>query len=132
MSRSAPAACRRRAIAAPRRRAPPVTSAVLPASDSAMVPPDSRVNFPHAGASPVHVVHWTERGIMERGVDAELRWCDRPATGELLAAAERIAVPAPYVSEIALLARAWMRTLAQSLERGAIFVIDYGFPAREY
>ena len=83
-------------------------------------------------AMPVHVVHWTERGIMERGVDAELRWSDRPATGELLAAAERIAVPAPYVSEIALLARAWMRTLAQSLERGAIFVIDYGFPAREY
>src|SRR5205085_2205133 len=53
-------------------------------------------------------------------------------TSAELRAAERIAVPAPYVSEIALLARAWMRTLAQSLERGAIFVIDYGFPAREY
>src|SRR5881227_2540406 len=30
-------------------------------------------------AMPVHVVHWTERGIMERGVDAELRWSERPA-----------------------------------------------------
>ena len=83
-------------------------------------------------AMPVHVVHWTERGICERGVDAQLGWADRPATGELLAAARRITVPAPYVSEIGLAARSWMRTLAQSLEHGAIFVIDYGFPAREY
>ena len=83
-------------------------------------------------AMPAHIVHWTAAGIQERGVDAALAWSDRPASGELLAAAERIAVPAPYVSEIALLARAWMRTLAQSLERGVIFVIDYGFPAREY
>jgi SAM-dependent MidA family methyltransferase len=90
-------------------------------------------------AMPVHVVHWTEAGIMERGVgiragspNSEFAWRDRPASGELLAAAERIDVPAPYVSEIGLAARAWMRTLAQSLEQGAIFVIDYGFPAREY
>jgi SAM-dependent MidA family methyltransferase len=83
-------------------------------------------------AMPVHMVHWTAHGILERGVDGGLAWSDRPASGELLAAAERITVPAPYVSEIGLLARAWMRTLAQSLERGAIFVIDYGFPAPEY
>src|ERR671934_1345710 len=90
-------------------------------------------------AMPVHVVHWTEAGIMERGVgiragspNSELAWSDRPASGELLAAAERIDVPAPYVSEIGLAARAWMRTLAQSLEQGAIFIIDYGFPAHEY
>jgi SAM-dependent MidA family methyltransferase len=83
-------------------------------------------------ATPVHMVHWTAYGILERGVDGGLAWADRPATGELLGAAEHIAVPVPYVSEIGLLARAWMRTLAQSLERGAIFVIDYGFPAREY
>lgn len=83
-------------------------------------------------AMPVHVVHWTDRAIMERGVDAELRWADRPATGELLSAAQPIDVPAPYVSEIGLAARAWMRTMAQTLESGAIFVIDYGFPAHEY
>src|SRR5882672_372759 len=83
-------------------------------------------------AIPVHVVHWTARGIFERGVNAQLGWADRPATGELLAAAARIDVPAPYVSEIGLAARAWMRTLTQTIESGAIFVIDYGFPAREY
>jgi SAM-dependent MidA family methyltransferase len=37
-----------------------------------------------------------------------------------------------YESELALFARAWMRSLGRILERGAILVIDYGFPAREY
>jgi len=83
-------------------------------------------------AMPVHMVHWTEAGIMERGVSAQFSWSDRPAIGAVLASAQRITVRAPYVSEIGLAARAWMRTLAQSLEQGAIFVIDYGFPAHEY
>ena len=85
-----------------------------------------------ADAIPVHMLHWTENGIVERGVSTGLAWADRPATGELLAAAREIRVPAPYVSEIGLEARAWMRTLAQMLEKGAVFVIDYGFPRHEY
>ena len=85
-----------------------------------------------ADAIPVHLVHWTERGIAERGIGAGLVWRDRPAAGELLAAAKQIEVPAPYVSEIGLEARAWMRTLAQMLEKGAVFIIDYGFPRHEY
>ena len=83
-------------------------------------------------AMPVRMVHWTERGILERGVGTGLEWSDRPAAGELLAAAKRIEVPAPYVSEIGLEARAWMGTLAKMLEKGAAFVIDYGFPRHEY
>jgi SAM-dependent MidA family methyltransferase len=83
-------------------------------------------------AMPVHMVHWTEAGIMERGVSAQFSWSDLPAIGAVLASAQRITVRAPYVSEIGLAARAWMRTLAQSLEQGAIFVVDYGFPAHEY
>jgi len=83
-------------------------------------------------AIPVQLVHWSERGILERGVGPGLKWADRPATGELLAAAEHIHVPAPYVSEIGLAASAWMRAVAEGLEQGAIFVIDYGFPRHEY
>ncbi|HTM58859.1 MAG TPA: SAM-dependent methyltransferase [Burkholderiales bacterium] len=83
-------------------------------------------------AIPVQMVHWTERGILERGVGAGLVWTDRPAAGEVLAVAKRIEVPVPYVSEIGLEARAWMRTLAQMLEKGAAFIIDYGFPRHEY
>jgi len=83
-------------------------------------------------AMPVHLVHWTERGVLERGVATGLAWADRPATGELLSVAKQIRVSARYMSEIGLEARAWMRTLAQMLEKGAVFVIDYGFPRHEY
>jgi len=41
-------------------------------------------------------------------------------------------VPVPYVSELALEARAWLRTVVAALEQGAVFVIDYGFPRHEY
>lgn len=85
-----------------------------------------------ADALPVHMVHWTSEGIMERGVASGLKWADRPAAGLLLEEARRLEVPTPYVSEIGLAARAWMRSLAEALEEGAIFVIDYGFPRHEY
>jgi len=83
-------------------------------------------------AMPVHVVRWTEQGILERGVTWPLAWRDRPAQDELLETAAVIEVPKPYVSEINLLAAAWMRHLVERLAQGAIFVIDYGFPRREY
>jgi len=83
-------------------------------------------------AMPVHLVHWTPSGILERGVVAPLAWADRPATGALLEAAKRIEAPAPYVSEVNLAARAWMRSLVEALDAGAIFVIDYGYPRHEY
>ena len=85
-----------------------------------------------ADAMPVHALAWRPSGIMERGVDEKLAWAERPASGELLAASRRIEVPAPYESEIGLVARAWMKLLAARLERGALLVIDYGFPQREY
>ena len=86
-------------------------------------------------AIPVHAVAWRNEGILERGValrEEKLAWAERPAAGELLQEAAAIPVPVPYESEIALYARAWMRTLAERLEQGAIFIIDYGFPRREY
>lgn len=83
-------------------------------------------------ALPVHAVRWTEDGILERGVGPRLTWEDRPARGALLDAARAIEVPIPYESEIGLAGRAWMRSLAERLEQGVIFVIDYGFPSREY
>jgi SAM-dependent MidA family methyltransferase len=81
---------------------------------------------------PVHVVHWTAQGILERGVNRAFEWEDRPARGPLLEAARDIEVPAPYVSEINLQGAAWMRHLVERIEQGAIFVVDYGFPRREY
>ena len=86
-------------------------------------------------AMPVHAVAWRAEGVMERGVglaQGRLGWSERPAAGALLEAAREIRVPIPYVSEINLAARAWMRTLGERLAEGAIIVIDYGFPRREY
>jgi len=88
-------------------------------------------------AMPAHLLAWTPQGTFERGVcleDGLLAWCERPATGEVLAAAQtlRITPVERYESEINLAARAWLRSLAETLERGVVFVIDYGFPAHEY
>jgi SAM-dependent MidA family methyltransferase len=86
-------------------------------------------------AMPVHAVAWRAQGIMERGVAADgdrLLWKDRPASGVLLQEAKKITPPIPYESEIGLAGQAWLRSLAERLEQGAIFVIDYGFPRHEY
>ncbi len=90
-------------------------------------------------AMPVHALAWTPAGVLERGVcanESQLAWSDRAASGPVLASAREIKIELPpsgrYESELALFARAWMRSLGRFLERGAILVIDYGFPAREY
>jgi len=41
-------------------------------------------------------------------------------------------LPEGYTSETHPHATAWLRTVAERMESGAIFVVDYGFPAREY
>jgi SAM-dependent MidA family methyltransferase len=86
-------------------------------------------------AMPAHALAWRREGVMERGVivtDGALAWAERPAAGELREAARRLAVPVPYESEIGLMARAWVKLVAPRIERGALFVVDYGFPEREY
>ena len=83
-------------------------------------------------AMPVHLVHWREDAIFERGVTWPLAWSDRPAQGDVLGSARQIDPPRPYVSEVNLLAAPWMRHLVESLAEGALFVLDYGFPRREY
>jgi len=86
-------------------------------------------------AMPVHAVAWRESGVMERGVgfrDGKLAWEEREASGSVRDAARHIEVPTPYESEIGLAGRAWMRSLGERLESGAIFVVDYGFPRAEY
>ena len=90
-------------------------------------------------AMPVHAVAWTEKAILERGVcanEGQLAWSDRAAEGPVLLNASNLEIEIPpsgrYEGELALLARLWMRSLGRILERGALIVIDYGFPAREY
>lgn len=86
-------------------------------------------------AMPVHAIAWRNEGVFERGVaieDGRLAWAERPASGEVLAAARELDIAPPYLSEIALAARGWMRSVAGVLQKGALLVVDYGFPAREF
>ena len=88
-------------------------------------------------AMPVEVFGWNATGeLVLRGVsidDGEMRWADRPAPPELAHIISSRCPPFPdYQSEINLQAEAWMRSLGRSLCKGAIILIDYGFPGHEY
>ena len=71
---------------------------------------------------------WSERGVVK--ADAGLAWADRPTP--LRPPAERSVFLPGAVTEIHPQAEAFIRTLAQRLQRGAAFFIDYGFPEHEY
>lgn len=84
-------------------------------------------------AMPVEIVRNGEAGIEQGGVSHDLSaLVFKPADDALAAATAALALPAPCTTEIGLAAQAFVRTLADMLERGALLFIDYGFPAREY
>ncbi|MBE0547735.1 MAG: SAM-dependent methyltransferase [Rubrivivax sp.] len=83
-------------------------------------------------AMPVQLLHWDGEHWFERGVAAvgeQFTWADRPT-------ALRPPSAGPFVpgmvTEIHPQAEAFIRTLAECLQRGAAFFIDYGFPEAEY
>jgi SAM-dependent MidA family methyltransferase len=76
-----------------------------------------------------------ERGVVNRC--GGFAFDERPANEDLSAAvaaieAEHGRLPDGYASEVNLTAEGWMRSSGQWLARGALLVIDYGFPQREY
>lgn len=86
-------------------------------------------------ALPVHVVAWRKAGLFERGVGWQdgFAWVEQPLpSGELRTLAESIDLAEGYVSEISLAGPALVRSLAGTLRRGALLLIDYGFGQREY
>ena len=86
-------------------------------------------------AMPVHVIRAGAAGVEEAGValkDESFAWAWRPAGAELRAATEALRLPEGYQTEIQLLACGFVRTLAKSMARGVILLVDYGFPAHEY
>ena len=78
--------------------------------------------------------------IVERGVVNQkggFAFDERPAGPDLAAAVAAIEsehgdLPDGFASEVNLVAESWMRSSADWLARGALLVIDYGFPQREY
>jgi SAM-dependent MidA family methyltransferase len=94
-------------------------------------------------AMPAHLVVWgSEDGsetILERGVgwaNNDFAWLDRPAQGRLLERAQALAIeyslPPGYLSEICLASSDWTAAWAGILGKGALLLIDYGFPRHEF
>jgi SAM-dependent MidA family methyltransferase len=87
-------------------------------------------------AMPVHVVRARAGAIEEAGValgaGGAFEWSHRPAAGEVAAAARALDLPDGYITEIGLVARAFVASLARTIERGVALFVDYGFPRREY
>jgi len=71
---------------------------------------------------------WHERGVALSAQDG-LVWQDRLTDQR---PPLEIAGDHDYLTEIHLQAEGFVRTLADRLQRGAAFFIDYGFPEREY
>lgn len=93
-------------------------------------------------AMPVVLLHfngeqWFERGVSWQaavgGTDGHFVWTDRPTHLRPPAEAlERGGFAPSTVVELPRQATGFMRTLAATLERGAAFLIDYGFPELEF
>ena len=94
-------------------------------------------------ALPVHLVVWGRGGddqtILERGVgwnNNAFVWLDRPAKGRVLDRAHALATECPlppgYLSEIGLASTDWTAAWAGILGKGALLLIDYGFPRHEF
>jgi SAM-dependent MidA family methyltransferase len=83
-------------------------------------------------AMPVQLLQWDGSEWHERGVadaDGAFVWSDRPTS--LRPPVDGTFTPGT-VTEIHAQARAFIQSLAERLQRGAAFFIDYGFPEAEY
>jgi len=87
-------------------------------------------------AMPCELLHWNgtplQRGVTVR--DGAFAWEDRPITDAALQSlADAVLPPLPgYTSEISLANKGFIAMLAERLVRGAILLLDYGFPRAEY
>ena len=71
---------------------------------------------------------WHERGVMV-GAGGQLAWSDRPTQLRPPAAIDGVH---DYLTELHQQAQGFMRLLVDRLARGAVLLVDYGFPEREY
>jgi SAM-dependent MidA family methyltransferase len=88
-------------------------------------------------ALPVDCFAVRAEGLMERGVVTVgdgFGWSERPAGRALGTAVANLDIDLAvgYGSEICLLLPAWLAALSAAMARGAVVLIDYGYPRPEY
>lgn len=72
---------------------------------------------------------WHERGVVWNEAEGRFDWQDRPTVER---PPVEIAGVHDYLTEIHPQAEAFVRSVGERLQRGAMFLIDYGFPEVEY
>lgn len=90
-------------------------------------------------AMPVHRFLKTADGLLESSIylDKQNNLCEHflPCSNPLLINHVNTLLPdltPPYLSEVNLLLPGWIQQCANMLEKGAQFILDYGFPRKEY
>ncbi|NOQ94635.1 MAG: SAM-dependent methyltransferase [Methylophaga sp.] len=90
-------------------------------------------------AMPVHCLTFNQGQVTERYIEtinSELQWCEGELSQPYLSShtddIQKLIGDISYTTEVNLAAEAWLASLADSLEQGAIFIIDYGHPQASY
>ncbi len=86
-------------------------------------------------AIPVQLIGKTQQNLIQRGVafDNGFIWQDKPLVeGKLSDEVSTYSLPDDYLTECCPAASGLIHSLANSLKRGVILMIDYGFGAAEY
>ena len=86
-------------------------------------------------AMPVECFRVTTDGIEQRQIGWEENrfiWRETRADDALRERVTALGLAKGYVSEIGFAAEGWVRSVADILEQGALLLVDYGFPGREF
>ena len=90
-------------------------------------------------AMPVHRLHFTKGFSYERYVvnnDDQLQWYDdelsRTDLIDKTIEIKSFIDDTDYFTEVNLAAEGWLTSLADNLQQGAVFIIDYGYPQAAY
>jgi SAM-dependent MidA family methyltransferase len=86
-------------------------------------------------AMPAARFHVTDAGIMEEYVTWDgnaLHVEERKARASIEARVSALSLAPGYASEVGMQAEAWVRSIGERLGRGALLLVDYGFPRAEF
>jgi SAM-dependent MidA family methyltransferase len=87
-------------------------------------------------AMPVHRLRISPQGLQELGVtwQAGFEWALRDLPAPLVEAVATLPglTADNYTTELSLAVPAWVSTVAESLDAGAVLLMDYGYDRREY
>jgi SAM-dependent MidA family methyltransferase len=87
-------------------------------------------------ALPIHIVKKREQGLFEVGVASDnhqFSWQEKPfKDAQLNQFVEQLNLSGNYTTEVCLAASGLIASLAETLQKGALMMIDYGFSRAEY